>query len=236
MVRLSQRHGPVPHGCGSGGNQSRAGRQAGLLVTYALLLLAPAAAQPIKRPFDVYTLQRMVRVGDPQISPDGSRVAFTAERVFLTENSKERQIWLVPVEGGEPTQATYQGETSSRPRWSPDGESLAYVSDRSGTPQVWLMKADGSETRQVTHLSTGADGVLFSPAGDRLVRGGQRLQHRQAVDERLVGLSRQHCCYCSNTRPRRQSDRRRAGAATTIRAPEASRLIAFNAPYENDLY
>ena len=135
----------------------------------ALLFSIPLAAQPAKRPFDVYTLQRVVRVSDPQISPDGSRVAFAAERVFLTENSKENHIWLVPVEGGEPRQATYQGESNSRPRWSPDGDSIAYVSDRSGKPQIWLMRADGSETRQITQLSTGADGVLFSPAGDRLV-------------------------------------------------------------------
>ncbi len=139
------------------------------ILPFALLLTAPLAAQQAKRPFDVYTLQRVARIGDPQLSPDGALVAFTLERVFLSESSKERQIWLVPVEGGEPRQATYQGDSSSRPRWSSDGDSIAYVSDRSGKPQIWLMKTDGTQTRQITNLSTGADGVLFSPAGDRVV-------------------------------------------------------------------
>ena len=143
------------------------------MVRFVLCALLPLTtnlvAQQSKRPFDVYTLQRVVRVSDPQLSPDGSQVAFAAERVFLTENRKEKHIWLVPVDGGEPRQITYQGEANGRPRWSPDGESIAYVSDRSGKSQVWLMSADGEETRQITHLSTGADGVLFSPAGDRLV-------------------------------------------------------------------
>ena len=135
----------------------------------ALLACLPLAAQQAKRPFDVYALQRTVRVSDPQLAPDGSHVAFVAERVFLAEDSREKHIWLVPLEGGEPTQATFTGKSNSRPRWSPDSQSIAYVSERSGKPQVWLMSANGTQTRQVTNLSTGADGVLFSPAGDRLV-------------------------------------------------------------------
>ncbi|MCB9384759.1 MAG: S9 family peptidase [Bryobacterales bacterium] len=138
---------------------------------FCALLLAciPLAAQTAKRPFDVYALQRVVRVSDPQLSPDGARVAFVVERVFLADNAKERQIWIVPAEGGEPKQATFQGKSNTRPRWSPDSQSLAYVSDRSGKSQIWLMHADGTQTRQITDLSTEADGVLFSPAGDRIV-------------------------------------------------------------------
>jgi dipeptidyl aminopeptidase/acylaminoacyl peptidase len=136
----------------------------------ALVLLSlPLCAQAAKRPFDVYALQRAVRVSDPQLSPDGAKVAFVAQRVLLTENAKKSQIWMVPIEGGAPQQITYQGDSNTRPRWSPDSQSIAYVSDRTGKPQVWLMRADGSQTRQVTHLSTGASGVLFSPAGGRLV-------------------------------------------------------------------
>ena len=139
------------------------------LLSGVFLAFGSLIAQQAKRPFDVYTLQRVVRVGAPQLSPDGSDVAFTAEKVYLSEDSKQKQIWIVPSEGGEARQATFRGDSNSRPRWSPDGASIAYVSDRSGKPQIWLMSADGAETRQVTHLSTGADGVLFSPAGDRLV-------------------------------------------------------------------
>jgi dipeptidyl aminopeptidase/acylaminoacyl peptidase len=134
-----------------------------------VLALAPLAAQSTKRPFDVYALQRAIRVSDPQLSPDGTRVAFVAERVYLTENAKKRHIWIAPIEGGDPTQATFQGDSNERPRWSPDSKSIAYVSDRSGKEQIWIMQADGSATRQVTNLATGASGVLFSPAGDRLV-------------------------------------------------------------------
>ena len=133
------------------------------------LVSLPLAAQQTKRPFDIYALQRVVRVSDLQLSPDGKQAAFVAERVFLTENAKEKHIWIVPADGGEPRQATFQGSSNTRPRWSPDSRSIAYVSDRSGKPQIWIMRADGTETHQVTTLATGAEGVLFSPAGDRLI-------------------------------------------------------------------
>jgi dipeptidyl aminopeptidase/acylaminoacyl peptidase len=122
-----------------------------------------------KQPFDAQAMMRLARISDPQLSPDGKTVAFTVQRVDLDSNAKPTHIYAVPLDGGQPRQITAEGSLNQRPRWSPDSQRIAFVSDRSGAQQVWLMSADGTGARQVTNLSTEADGVLFSPDGARLV-------------------------------------------------------------------
>src|ERR1700733_10177456 len=132
-----------------------------------LLLSASLAAQ--KQPFDVQALLKIARIGEPQLSPDGKTVAFTVQTVDIAQNTKPKQIYTVPVNGGSPQQITMQGTDNERPEWSPDSKQLAFISDRSGSSQVWIMNADGSNARQITSLSTEAGGVLFSPDGKKLV-------------------------------------------------------------------
>ena len=136
-------------------------------VSLALLLAAAAAAQ--RRPFDVQALLKIARISEPQLSPDGKTVAFTVQTVDLEQNTKPKQIYLVPTAGGPPRQITTDGTDNERPRWSPDSKRIAFISNRGGSSQVWIMNADGSGPKQVTDLSTEAGGVLWSPDGAKLV-------------------------------------------------------------------
>ena len=132
-----------------------------------LLLSASLAAQ--KQPFDVQALLKIARIEEPQLSPDGQTVAFTVQTVDLAQNTKPKQIYTVPVNGGSPRQITTQGTNNERPEWSPDSKQIAFLSDRAGSSQVWMMNADGTNPRQITNLSTEAGGVLFSPDGKKLL-------------------------------------------------------------------
>src|SRR5579863_3167620 len=119
-----------------------------------LLVCAAGFALAQKRPFDVETMLRLSRIGEPVLSPDGKLVAFTVQTVDLDQNTKPKQIYVVPSDGGTPRQITSQGSQNERPRWFPDSQRLAFISDRSGSSQVWIMQADGSEPKQITSLST----------------------------------------------------------------------------------
>ena len=132
---------------------------------FAVLLTLLAAAQP----FDVHALLTLERIGDPQVSPDGKTVAFTAQSIDLENNRKPRHIYVVPVAGGSPLRISQAGNLNDRPRWAPDSRSIAFISDRGGSAQVWLMNPDGSNARQVTSFPTEAGGVLFSPDGKNLL-------------------------------------------------------------------
>ncbi|MEX2303290.1 MAG: S9 family peptidase [Bryobacterales bacterium] len=140
------------------------------LLALSLLLTFPLfGQQSAKKPFDAFALSRLVRVSDPQLSPDGSTVAFVAERVYLSDNNRQKHIYTVPLAGGEPRRITLYGESNTRPRWAPDSQRIAFVSGRSGKSQIWIMNADGTGAQQVTDLATEADGVLFSPNGGYLL-------------------------------------------------------------------
>lgn len=135
---------------------------------FATAVLAMSASAQ-KAPFDIAALLRVTRISEPHLSPDGKTVAFTARSVNLAENSQPRDIYAVSVDGGSPKQLTNGGTINERPRWSPDGKRLAFISNRSGSSQIWLMDADGGGAKQLTSLSTEASGVLWSPDGKALV-------------------------------------------------------------------
>src|SRR4051812_14003811 len=119
-----------------------------------LLLCSSAILFAQRKPFDVDALLSLKRIGDPQISPDGRWVAFSVQSVDVPANKKPVQIWIVPIDAGAPRQITNDGESNQRPRWSPDGKRISYISDRGGSSQIWLMDPDGSNAKQVTTLST----------------------------------------------------------------------------------
>jgi dipeptidyl aminopeptidase/acylaminoacyl peptidase len=112
---------------------------------------------------------KLARISDPQLSPDGKLVAYTVQTVDIEQNTKPRQIWIVPADGGPSRQITHDGSANYRPRWAPDSLRIAFISNRSGSAQVWTMNPDGSQPKQITTLATEADGVLFSRDGKKLV-------------------------------------------------------------------
>jgi Tol biopolymer transport system component len=80
------------------------------------------------QPQDVYEL---VNAGDPRISPDGSRVAYTVTRLDEEANEYRSAIWVAPLDGSaEPRPFTSGEKRDTLPRWSPDGNWLAFASNR----------------------------------------------------------------------------------------------------------
>lgn len=112
--------------------------------------------------FTVNDLMNVKRVGDPQLSPDGRWIAFTIGVVNKAENKTLTQIFKVKVDGSDLKQLTNDPKASSNsPRWSPDGNHIAYTTGG----QVWRMEENGDDKEQVTTISTGAGNPVWSPDG-----------------------------------------------------------------------
>jgi dipeptidyl aminopeptidase/acylaminoacyl peptidase len=149
----------------------------------AALVLSIAAA-PLARPADGHRGMlpedyfATVAVSDPQLSPDGKRVAYTVTIVEVAKNRRQSAIWMALADGSRaPWPFTGGAASASSPRWSPDGRFLAFLSSRptgdestSDAPraQVHLLPMDGGEARRVTSLKNGVSAYVWSPDGTRL--------------------------------------------------------------------
>jgi dipeptidyl aminopeptidase/acylaminoacyl peptidase len=124
----------------------------------------PTSRAQAKRPITFDDLISMQRVNEPQVSPDGKWVAFTVATPDREANRNASNVWIVPVEGGDPRQLTRSGHDSS-PQWSPDGRVLAFLSSRDGESQIYTMRLAGGEATKLTHVSTDVDLFRWAPDG-----------------------------------------------------------------------
>src|SRR5438093_6171609 len=131
------------------------------------VLFTPAFAQ--KRNITEKDLFNFVWIADPQVAPDGSRVAFVRVTVNQRKDGYDTAIWTVSTATGESRQLT-AGPRDSSPRWSPDGRFVCFVRSpekdgRPEPPQLFMLSMDGGEAWQFTTLPRGAGGPQWSPDG-----------------------------------------------------------------------
>ena len=136
---------------------------------FLCVLFAVSALSAQKIPFDVEALLKLTRVADPQVSPDGKMVAFSAVTVDLAANKKRSHIYTVPIAGGAPRELGDPEQSNDRPRWLPDGKQIGFVSVKNGESQLWTVNLDGSNLAQLTHLATEAGGEIFTPDGKYVI-------------------------------------------------------------------
>lgn len=100
---------------------------------------------------------------DPRLAPDGSRVAYVVSRPDLEDDRYHRAIWI-------DADRFTNGPGDSSPRWSPDGEQIAFLRASDGSPgQLAVIEVNGGEARTITDFDHGVEAVEWSPDGDKLV-------------------------------------------------------------------
>jgi dipeptidyl aminopeptidase/acylaminoacyl peptidase len=117
-----------------------------------------------------HDLTRIRFVSDPQLSPDGQRVAFVVTTLSAERDEYLSNIWVVDTAGGAPRRFTTGPKRDTAPRWSPDGTRLAFIAEREPgqKPQLYVMPADGGEPLRLTTLANGVADPVWSPDGSCL--------------------------------------------------------------------
>ena len=124
-----------------------------------------------KRRITAEDLYRMELISDPQMSPDGRSIIFSVQRVDAKTEKKYTNLWLVPAVGrGAARQFTYGNQIDRQPRWSPDGRSIAFLSNRKEAKQfqLYLIPIGGGEARPITDLQGSFANFEWSPDGSQI--------------------------------------------------------------------
>ncbi len=106
--------------------------------------------------------------GDPDISPDGSRIAYTVSTADAETKAVSSQVWACDLDGSNPRRLTWTGERNSGARWSPDGSQLAFVSNRVPGSGLFVMLMDGGEARELSRHVQAIGDLAWSPDGSRI--------------------------------------------------------------------
>ncbi len=143
----------------------------------ALTLAAtPLLAQTARRPMQVADIDGFREVRDLDIAPDGAWVAYTVGVADLARDKDESDLWLSNWAGTEHLRLTTSPDRESKPRFSPDGKWIAFLSarprskqDKTTGAQIWLLSRQGGEARRLTDRKGGASDFDWSPDSTRLV-------------------------------------------------------------------
>jgi dipeptidyl aminopeptidase/acylaminoacyl peptidase len=123
-----------------------------------------------KQKINIQDLEHLKIINDPQISPDGSRVVFSVQKITLEKNRYDSHLFLVDIPTAKVTQFTYGEVFDWQPRWSPDGNSIAFCRNKDVDSQIWIISAKGGEAHPLTKLDEGKLGTFqWSPDGLHLV-------------------------------------------------------------------
>jgi dipeptidyl aminopeptidase/acylaminoacyl peptidase len=138
---------------------------AGALLCLAMPLTAQAPAGPsrILQPRDLFSLEI---AADPQISPDGARVAYVRRSGDIMADRMRPTIWLVDTRSGQQMPLVAGTGAHSQPRWSPDGKRLAYISTaEGGAAQLFVRWMESGEAVRITGLPDAPSSIAWSPDG-----------------------------------------------------------------------
>ena len=153
------------------------------------------------RPADLY---RMRIPTEPRLSPDGRLAVVALTTSAARHDGYRTALWIVPTDGGEPRRLTLGVHSDGHPRFSPDGRTLAFLSDRrpiveeepdrpsdrdereDGT-QVHLLALDGGEARRLTDLPRGVTAFEWAPDGRSLVVTSPSRAATYAEDAKVRG-------------------------------------------------
>jgi dipeptidyl aminopeptidase/acylaminoacyl peptidase len=148
----------------------------------------------LKKGISAEDLYELNSVSDPRFSPDNNKCVFVQTGINKETDDYFSHLFIMDMEKeGEAIQLTYGKSKNNSPRWSSDGQSVAFVSNREGGKnQIFVLSINGGEARQVTELETGASNPVWSPDGKRIAFlstvGNQKESGEKESDKKLLPL------------------------------------------------
>jgi dipeptidyl aminopeptidase/acylaminoacyl peptidase len=124
-----------------------------------------------RRSLTAHDLYLFHLISQPQISSQGELAVYCEHLVDEETEKKYAHLWAIQLPDGEPRQMTYGKQSDVNPRFSPDGTTIAFLSNREDEkqPQIYLLPVNGGEARRLTDLKGQIQAFFWSPDGRRLL-------------------------------------------------------------------
>jgi dipeptidyl aminopeptidase/acylaminoacyl peptidase len=152
-----------------------------------------------KRLITAEDLYRLRSITGSCISPDGKRAVYAVQRVDRKSEKKYSNLWIADAAGGRPLKFTCGDHVDSRPRWSPDGKSIAFISNRRDDrqPQLYIIPVDGGEARRLTDLKGDFGCFEWSPDSRAIVcefrrKDSEVLEMEADEEKKKLGIVARH--------------------------------------------
>ena len=133
-------------------------------LTLVVLFVITANAQT----WDPELQLKFKAVGSPRVSPDGKKLVYTVNEAVMTADKSEfvTQIWLADLATKQNIQLTFGDKSSTNPKWSPDGNWIAFTSNRKDNRNnLYVLSTSGGEAEPLTDLKSGVNNFAWSPDG-----------------------------------------------------------------------
>ena len=143
-------------------------RKIGLYLLAATLIWIPAlgvSAEESLRPFNGMDVFDLEWVSDPQVAPDGNRVVYVRRSNDIMSDRTRAHLWRIDADGNNHRPLLSINGNAFSPKWSPNGNRLAFISSSTGSSQIHVRWMDNGDVAVVTHLQSSPSNLSWSPDG-----------------------------------------------------------------------